>query len=110
MRRDLMIYATGISFNENDVHDLKSIVQIKLESTEDETWTFDDKKIQGWYKKEAIHIWLKSKGEQGFKIKVKLSPYSELEAVESNGVKYVRAVADDTEKNNLLKLKAYTEQ
>ena len=51
-----MIYATGISFNENDVHDLKSIVQIKLESTEDETWTVDDEKIQGWYKKEAIHI------------------------------------------------------
>ena len=49
-------------------------------------------------------------GKKVFKIKVKLMPYSELEPVENNGVKYVRAVADSTEKNNLLKLQNYSEK
>lgn len=105
-----MIYATAISFKEDDVQNLESIVQIKLEADENETWKISDEKINGWYKKEVIHLWLKSKREEGFKIKVKLAPYSELEPVENNDVKYVRAVADNTDRNNLLKLQTYYEQ
>lgn len=105
-----MIYATGISFKKNDVHNLKSIVQIKLETDGKDTWTIDDKKINGWFKKEIIHDWLKAHREGGFKIKVKLYPYSELVPVEDEGLKYVRAAADSTDKNNLLKLETYYEQ
>lgn len=105
-----MIYATGISFKKDAVKTLESIVRIKLEADENETWKLRDKKIDGWYSKEDIYRWLTSSREKGFKIKVKLMPYSELEPVENNGVKYVRAVADSTEKNNLLKLQNYSEK
>lgn len=105
-----MIYATGISFKKDDIQNLESIVRIKLEADENETWKISGEKINGWYKKEDIHSWLTSKRETGFKIKVKLEPYSELEPVENNEVKYVRAVADNTDRNNLLKLKTYYEK
>lgn len=105
-----MIYATGISFKKDDVQNLESIVQIKLEADENDTWKVSGEKLNGWFKKEVIHSWLKSKREEGFKIKVKLEPYSELEPLENNGVKYVRAVADNTDRNNLLKLKTYYER
>lgn len=105
-----MIYATGISFKKDDVQNLESIVQIKLESDEDESWKISEKKINGWYKKEDIHRWLTSSMEKGFKIKVKLMPYSELIPVKNNEVKYVRAAADNTDRNNLLKLKTYYEK
>ncbi|GEP80800.1 hypothetical protein SCA05_25930 [Staphylococcus carnosus] len=105
-----MIYATGISFYKNEGNkNLKSIVRIQLESTSDESWRLDEKVIKGWYEKEKIHDWLKSNKEKDFEIKIKISPYSQLEPVENNGVKYVRAVADETLVNNLLELKNYYE-
>ncbi|WP_436867506.1 hypothetical protein [Mammaliicoccus sciuri] len=105
-----MIYATGISFYKNEENkNLKSIVRIQLESTSDESWKLDEKVIKGWYEKERIHNWLKSNKEKGFEIKIKISPYSLLEPVENNSVKYVRAIADETPLNNLLKLTHYTE-
>lgn len=104
-----MIYATAISFNEKDTRNLKTIVRIKLEADESETWKISDKRIDGWFKKEIIHSWLESSDDKGFKIKVKLSPYSELESVENNGIKYVRAVGDNSQNNNLLNLDFYTE-
>lgn len=105
-----MIYATGISFKKNDDHNLKSIVQIKLEADENDTWKISDKPINGWFKKEIIHNWLKDNANKGFKIQVKLEPYSELVPVEDDDAKYVRAAADSTDKNNLLKLETYYEQ
>ncbi|MCT6680668.1 DUF3892 domain-containing protein [Staphylococcus aureus] len=106
-----MIYATGISFKENSVKDLKSIVRIKLESDSAGDWKIKKESgnevIGGWYEKEKIHSWLVDNGKNGFVIKVKIEPYSKLEPVESNGVKYVRAAPDKTKENNLLKLKHY---
>lgn len=105
-----MIYATGISFEKEEIKDLKSIVRIKLESDKSENWKIDNKLINGWYKKETIHRWLVNNRGKGFQINVKLEPYSELEPVENNGIKYVRAVADSKDKNNLLNLKTYVER
>ena len=39
-----MIYATGISFKKDAVKTLESIVRIKLEADENETWKLSDKK------------------------------------------------------------------
>jgi len=104
-----MIYATGISFKKNAKVDLQSIVRIQLESDSAGDWKLGEESINGWYKKEDIHRWLDNKGKDGFVIKVKIEPYSNLEPVENNGVKYVRATPDGTKENNLLKLKKYTE-
>jgi len=103
-----MIYAKAISFNENDEKTLTSIVQIKLETDGSDSWTIDDKPIDGWFLKENIHQWLKSNDR--FKIKVNESPYPYLESVEDNGTKYVRSERNRYRQDNLLELPKYVEK
>lgn len=105
-----MIYATAISFNKNDDKKLETIVRIKLESDKNETWKIKDKPINGWFKKEIIHGWLKNKADEGFKIVVNIDPNPELEAVENKSVKYVRSSRNNSVKDNLLNLPSYSEK
>ncbi|MFT9005528.1 MAG: hypothetical protein ABF991_12610 [Liquorilactobacillus hordei] len=106
-----MIYADKISFNQNDKHTLKTIVQIHLITEEPEKWKLEDEVINGWFKKETIYRWLKNKGDSGFKIEVSTKPKTPLlEPVKDGTTLYVRSQKDETKDDNLLLLKAYYEQ
>ncbi|MFL2079786.1 hypothetical protein [Marinilactibacillus psychrotolerans] len=102
-----MIYATAISFEENDMKNLKKIVRVRLKTDGKDSWTIDDKPFDGWYEKEWIHGWLKKL--DNFEIKVDIYPYPLLEPVEDNGTKYVRSKSNNHLTDNLLELPKYTE-
>ena len=56
----------------------------------------------GWFKKEIIHNYIKN--DNGV-VKVNISPYPNLiPAISSNGEKYVKSVADETYRDNLMSL------
>ncbi len=56
----------------------------------------------GWFKKEIIHDFIKNDGGV---VKVNIAPYPNLiPAISSNGEKYVKSVADETYKDNLMSL------
>jgi len=102
-----MIYATAISFEKNDAKTVKKIVEIKLETDGNDSWTYKDKPINGWFPKERIHGWLKDNDR--FEVKVNIYPYPFLEPVEDDGTKYVRSKSNNRLTDNLLSLPKYTE-
>lgn len=62
----------------------------------------DGCKAPGFYKKDALHDYLKTNPGS---IQVNISPYPDLiPAVSSKGEKYVRSEPNDTANDNLLKL------
>src|SRR5699024_12384986 len=100
-----MIYATAISFEKNDAKTVKKIVEIKLETDGNDSWTYKDKPINGWFPKERIHGWLKDNDR--FEVKVNIYLYPFLEPVEDDGTKYVRSKCNNSLSDILLILLNY---
>lgn len=90
-----MIYAKKIKMKSGFQY---SNSQIEI----DQIYLYGSVKAEGWYKKAAIYDFIKYNNGV---VKVAISPYPELiPALSQNGEKYVKSVADDTYKDNLMNL------
>lgn len=68
----------------------------------DQIYLYGTVKREGWYKKADIYDFIKYNNGV---VKVNINPYPELiPAISVNGEKYVKSVADDTYRDNLMSL------
>lgn len=99
-----MIYATEITMqtgHRND-NDLEVIDSIYLKQDTATNWQISNQPLIGWYKKEDINRWLINNDQ--LQIKVNISPYPLLEPVTDGHIIYVKSQADNTGRDNLLRL------